>query len=56
MRLLILFVVLVFSSETYSQQKIFYINIQPTLKQGSIIFDLHADPKDSMFTITFGVF
>jgi len=37
----------------YSQENTFYINIPTLLKEGSIMYNLHADTKDSIFTITF---
>ena len=37
----------------YSQENTFYINIPTNLKEGSITYNLHADTKDSIFTIIF---
>lgn len=56
MKIFVLFILTFLRYNSYSQQRIFYINIPPVLKSGTIIYDLHADPKDSIFTITFSGF
>ncbi|HWC54818.1 MAG TPA: hypothetical protein VG676_14620 [Chitinophagaceae bacterium] len=53
MKIFVFFFVFFFADRSYSQQKIFYINIPLSIKQGSIVYDLHSDPKDSSFIISF---
>ncbi|HWC54820.1 MAG TPA: hypothetical protein VG676_14630 [Chitinophagaceae bacterium] len=53
MKVLLPIIFALFFNKLYPQKNTYYINIPSTLKQGSIMYDLHADPKDSIFTITF---
>lgn len=53
MKLHTLLIIILFVNTSYSQQKVFYINIPLTLKQGTIAYNLHTDSQDSTFVIFF---